>query len=288
MPTYNRPHETLQAISALLRSTCQDFELLVRDDSSDGRTRCLVEKCTDPRVRYHHNPNRLAMPGNLNDGITASIGHFVVVAHDHDIHHPTRIEKMLALFERRPSVIFVHTGLEKIAQDGTPGASLVSDWPEVTRGLDWLRFMLSTFSCPVAADTMVRRSTYETYGLYDPGYGFFSDVEMWMRLSCYGDAGYIPEALVQNREREAHHEYSDVRWDVAQVIQSAHARYLPRAYRGPALLARRLGLLVREDRHLTRLYLSAIKRRDRRARLAGRSYIRQRPVLLARVLARGL
>jgi hypothetical protein len=145
--------------------------------------------------------------------------------------------------------------------------------------------MLSTFSCPVAADTLVPRSAYERHGLYDPDYGFISDVEMWMRLSLTGGVGYLAEPLSRIREREGHHEYHGVRWDVIDSIARIHRRYNRAAYSGLTRAWRGAVLGLRLDRYVALHYLHCVRRKDGPARAAGRRYIRGSGCVLSHALS---
>ncbi|SIO55336.1 Glycosyltransferase involved in cell wall bisynthesis [Singulisphaera sp. GP187] len=287
MPTYRRPHHIAETVHSILDQTCQDFELLVRDDSPDDETERVVTAILDPRIRYHRNPERLAMPGNLNSGIADARGRYIAVCHDHDLHDRTRLEKMVRLFGEHEDLAFVHTGISTIREDGTSlGVDHVGDFRRYTPGPEWLRFLLSSFSCPVAADAMVPRSIYERHGLYDPDYGFIADVEMWMRLSLAGGVGFVAEPLSKIREREADHEYLGVNWRVIDSLARIHRRYSPKGYSGVSRWWSGLGLDLRLERYIAIHYLICVKRKDKAGRAAGRQYIRQNGRVLSRTLAR--
>lgn len=208
MPTYRRPHAIGETISSLLNGTWSDFELLVRDDGDgqDGTKEAVaVAAKGDQRIRYHRNEKQLGMPGNLNAGIAETTGDFIAVCHDHDLFKPSFLETMSATLQRHPTALFVHCAIEAITQDGEHLYEHVGDWPELTPGRMWLKYMLSSLNCPVCALTIVRREAHEHYGLYDSSCGFIADVEMWMRLSSRGDVAYVREPLISVRQREETH-----------------------------------------------------------------------------------
>jgi glycosyltransferase involved in cell wall biosynthesis len=286
VPTYQRPHLISATIQSLLDQTCDNFELLVRDDSRSDETENVVAAVRDKRIRYHRNQSRLGMPANVNAGIRDTRGYFVAVCHDHDLHEPTRLEKMLQLFEEYPDILFVHTALSKITEEGEDtGIQFVGDYARYTPGVEWLRFMLSSFSCPVAADIMVRRSSYECFGLYDLEYGFVSDVEMSMRLSLHGQVGYLSEPLSRNRAREAQHEHNQIRWDVIDALAQIHSNYIKLTYNGAACKWHLARLMLRLDRYVALSYLACAKRRDTAARITGREYIRRSRLVFSRVVS---
>ena len=264
MPTYRRPHQIGDAIRSLLAQSWTDFELLVRDDGdgADGtREAGLAAAGGDPRVRYHRNPTPLRMPGNLNGGIEATRGEVVAVCHDHDLYRPEFLAEMLGALDRNPSALFVHCAIEVINQEGRPLASHVGEWPELTPGAEWLKFMLGGLSCPVCALTLVRREAHERFGLYDPAHGFISDAELWMRLARHGDVAYVARPLIQVREREEGHHADANAIPLTHSIARIHRRYLPLAYRGGTRLLRRAALEARLARTVLRIRASQVKAR---------------------------
>ncbi len=234
MPTFRRAHAIGTTIKTLLDGTWSDFELLVRDDGdgTDG-TREAVAAATkgDSRVQYHRNLQNLGMPGNLNEGIKESRGEFIAVCHDHDLYKLDFLRRMVDTLRRNPTALFVHCGIESITEEGNPVQTLMGAWPEITQGAQWLKFMLRSLHCPVCALTIVRREAHEEFGLYDPSYGFISDVEMWMRLSLHGDVAFVNQPLIQVRQREDNHAETAnaIRW--LRTAAAIQRRYLSHAYR---------------------------------------------------------
>lgn len=289
MPTFRRASVIGATLRTLLDQRFGDFELLVRDDDGEDGTADVVAALGDPRVRYHRNPERLRMPGNLNGGIRETRGELVLVAHDHDLYDPDLVGRMVEFMDAHPSALFVHTGLLAIGEDGRPtGRSYVADYAPLTPGPRWVDRMLSQVHCPVCADAMVRRVAHERHGLYDPEYGFVADVELWLRLSLQGDVGYLAEPLIHIREREADHEYSGANWELLDTLLQIQRRYHREVFRGWRGPWRRLTLGLRADRLLLRRYLSCIARGDREERAAGRRCLRSSGALLSRIAAAAL
>jgi glycosyltransferase involved in cell wall biosynthesis len=255
MPTYRRARQIGETLRSLLDGRFTDFELLVRDDGdgADGTAEAVASTgAGDQRVIYHRNARRLGMPGNLNQGIKAARGWLVAVCHDHDLYAADFLTEMVAALDRHPSALFVHCAIEVIDQDGRGVSTSSGAWPEIVRGREWLRFMLSSFDCPVCALTVVRREAYQRLGLYDPAYGFVSDVEMWMRLSLHGDVAYLRRPLIQVREREENHEINQDAALIDRIVGRMQRRYLGLAYAPTQRLAKRLKLELRVARRVAR------------------------------------
>jgi glycosyltransferase involved in cell wall biosynthesis len=245
MPTFRRPHQIGESIRSLLDGEYQDFELLVRDDGngSDGTAEAVVAAADgDSRLRYHRNPTNLGIAGNLNEGIRASRGELISVCHDHDLYRPAFLKAMVAALDHYPSALYVHCASEIIGQGGEHKGSNIHDFAELTPGHSWLRFMLSRPGCPVCALTLVRRSAHECYGLYNLTDGFITDVEMWMRLSRFGDVAYVREPHLQLRERERDHQAGANSFAIASTLARIHGRYIPLVYSGGQRAKARLRL----------------------------------------------
>jgi hypothetical protein len=168
---------------------------------------------------------------------------------------------MVAALDRHPSALYVHCASDLVTQDGTTYArSEIQDFSEVTAGGEWLKFMLSTPHCPVCALTLVRRVGHERCGLYNPAYGFITDIDMWMRLSAYGDVAYIREPHLLLREREEDHQ-SIMNWaQITQNLFRIHVRHIPRAYRGWRLFHAYIRLRHWRNRKLVVGAVRSIKR----------------------------
>lgn len=236
MPTFRRAAQIGKTLATLLSQTFSDFELLVRDDGSaeDGTEQAVLQATNgDPRVRYHRNPENLRMPQNLNKGIQETVGEYIAVCHDHDLFDPTYLATLVALLDDHPSALFAHCGIGVVDQQNRPtNVQHIGKWPELQSGQRWLTFMLQSFSCPVCALALVRRSAHERYGMYNPIYGFISDVELWMRLCEQGDVAYAASPLVLVRERELHHDASVNPWPIHARTFSIHRRYTERTFHG--------------------------------------------------------
>jgi glycosyltransferase involved in cell wall biosynthesis len=270
-----RAHLLGSSIRTILNQSFEDFELLIRDDCSRDVTEQVVRDFKDPRIKYHRNETNLGMPENLNQGIRAARGQFVVVCHDHDLYNWRMLEKMVSLLDEHPSVGMVHTGIAFIDQeDRRTGVKHISRWPTVSEGRNWLSFMLSSFNCPVCANAMVRRSVHEELGLYAPGFGFVADVEMWMRISLAYDIGYIAEPLIQVRERDGKASTGQaLHWSILDAIIRIHKEYCQEFYRPPEAWLRKLSLKYRTEKYLLMHYLACLKNGLTRERLEGKKYL---------------
>lgn len=286
MPTYNRSLVIGDTLRTVVSQSFSDMEILVKSDGEDRATEAIVRGIGDARVRYSRTAGRRKMPGILNDLIAETRGHHILVLHDHDLYDARLVEKMTAMLEANPGLAYVHTAVKAIDAEGTVLAVYSGDYSPITPGDAWLSLMLSRFDSPVCALTMVPRRVYERNGLYDDDYGFISDVEMWMRLACVGDVGYLSEPLISCRSRETGHEYAMVNWETVDAALRIHAAY--EAMDPLALSAVRRAHNFLRNEYFRATQLLAVMKQSRcalPARLRAREYLRGHGGLLTRGMA---
>ncbi|HEY2991265.1 MAG TPA: glycosyltransferase family A protein [Methylomirabilota bacterium] len=291
MPTFNRADLLGDSARMVLAQTWRDLELIVADDHSTDETPAIVAALArdDARVRYVRPPVKGGVTAVVNAGIQQSRGEFVQICHDHDIYLPRLTERLADVLQRHPLVVYVHPGRQGCDHDGRPLAHryFVCNYPEVTAGPDWRRFMLGRLDSPVTALSMIRRSALERSGLFDPDFGAVSDVEMWLRLCAYGDVGYVNERLLYVRGRDARHPYSGAAWELTAQVIRAHRQHLPAAYAGGHLAIMRLRKEIAIDVALARDFLNSARHRRWAEVEAGRAYLRQHGGWLSRGVALG-
>lgn len=225
VPTYNRASHLKETLRLILDQSYRDFEVIVSDDCSLDNTEQVVRAFSDPRIRFHRNTQNMNIPGNLNQVLDLARGEFIVMLHDHDIFHPQLLERMVSFLDQSPEVGFVHTGTAWIDPDGSNYTDVSPDFAPVTRGEELARRILlgSSFSSPINACGMVRRSAYEKVGFsYDTQFGFLSDVDMWLRIAAVYSVGYIRAPLITCRGRDADHPYTGPNWQLVEWILDIH------------------------------------------------------------------
>ena len=208
LTTYNRAPLLAPTIQSILAQTFQDFELVISDDASPDETErvCRDFEKRDPRVRYRRGVKNVGMPGNLNAGIEASCAEYIANLHDGDLYEPMLLEKWAAALDAFPRAAFVFNAYRAIDVNGQTVRvynELAGPCMAGSVLLEDVFFRRWGFGSPVWGTVMGRRSAYLAVGLFDPRFGFVSDVDMWMRLAERFDVAYIPEPLIALPSREA-------------------------------------------------------------------------------------
>lgn len=263
MPTYRRARFIGATIRSLLAQQFDDFELLVRDDGKPGdgtEDAVRIASNGDPRVSYHRNETPRRMPGNINSGIEQSRGEYIAICHDHDIFESDYLGALVRLLDRHPTALYAHCGISCIDQHSAhTGVVFVDDWPQLSRGDVWVRRMLKSFHSPVCALSMVRRSAHETHGLYEPRFGFFADVDLWIRLARFGDVAYESRPLIRVRTREDDHPVATNPWPQLAYLFDIHRVHLEQGLHGWERLRQKLQFLARADALFVRTALHELR-----------------------------
>lgn len=199
--TYRRPAGLVRTVESLLRQTYGDFEILISDDASGDDTLAICEELRqrDSRVRYRTNSHNLGMPGNLNAAIADCNNELIVNCHDADLYKEDLIAKWVALMEDNPQVGFACTNFHEFDADGKIPEAVEGAQPHLPPVMNGRDFLADRFFCWanwqfgswVWGTTICRRSIYERMGYFDPAFGFFSDVDMWMRIALEYDIGIV-------------------------------------------------------------------------------------------------
>ena len=199
--TYNRSAQLCKTLDSLLAQAFGDFELIISDDCSPDNTQqiCLEYEKRDPRIRYRRNKQNLGMPGNLNACILASSGEYIANLHDGDIYDPTLLEKWSTCLDAYPMAAFVFNAYRDLDVDGKTRMIYREPLPVCIPGhviLENIYFKRWRFDSPVFGTVMARRSVYEEAGFFDDRFGFYSDVDMWLRLAERHHVAYVNEPLI--------------------------------------------------------------------------------------------
>lgn len=199
VPTFNRAGFLAGSLESILRQSFPDFELIVVDDGSTDETPMVVEKFSDPRLRYYRNTHNLGQIENLNHCIELAGGEYVCIFHDDDVYAPRILEREVEALSRNPNAGLVHTAVWILTEEGrVRRVHRVSDRDYVRPGRESFLTYLRRGHDIVFSTAMVRRSCYEAAVRFDPRF-ILADGDMWFRIALDFDIAYIAEPLAGYR-----------------------------------------------------------------------------------------
>ena len=187
MATYNMGNYVGAAIESVLAQTVPDLELHVVDDGSTDDTAERVKRyLTDPRVRYHYQPNA-GQTAAKNRGIAASTGEFIGFCDADDLWVPEKLAMQIPVFEAHPEAGVVYARTREIDEHGNELPEKVHSEPtgKVTQELFFENFV------PFGT-AMARRSLLIEHGAFRPDLRMGIDWELWLRLSVHCEFQFVP------------------------------------------------------------------------------------------------
>ena len=102
IPTYNQPGYFREALESALAQDYPRFEIIIGDDSTDTRTRDLMQPYLEkyPQIHYfyHGGPLGAAGTNNMNFLLAHAEGEYLSFLFHDDLYYPGRIRKMMQYF----------------------------------------------------------------------------------------------------------------------------------------------------------------------------------------------
>lgn len=195
MSVYNGERFLEEAVDSILGQTYRDLELIVIDDGSTDRSSAILERRArdDPRLRVFRQAN-VGLTRSLNRGVERATGEFIARMDADDVADPKRIESQVAFMETHPDVGLLGTGFHEI--DGAGRILGVKSFPTDDRSL---RETLIRYNPFFHASVMLRRDVFATVGLYDPGWPYVEDYELWLRVARRYRVANLAEPLGMRR-----------------------------------------------------------------------------------------
>ena len=241
LTTYNRDKFISDTIDSILYQSYCDFELIISDNCSTDKTAqiCRAYEKRDSRVRYRCNSKNLGMPGNLNAGILASSGEFIANLFDGDLYDSSLLEKWSKAMDRYPKAAFVFNAYCELDDNGKKKTVFRENLPECFSGhilLESIFFRRWEFDSPVFGTVMARRSAYNEVGLFQKRFGFFSDVDMWMRLAEKYEVAYVNEPLIfLPNKKKVPRLFTLSAWEIQRLLERMFWEARIRHYQGRPL-----------------------------------------------------
>lgn len=193
IPAYRRPEELGRAIQSALGQTFQDLEVVVVDDSGDGRLARVVSSFSDERVRYFSNATTLGMGANFKAAVEHSRGNIVSILGDDDHYLPRFLERLLPPFEDP------HVGVTFCQMYWDEGDHLTARRTPTSPGTheQFLAELIRNLPVMSSAGVFRREVWEESESRWPLPNSIMADTVIWLRAALNGWAfHYVAEPLV--------------------------------------------------------------------------------------------
>ncbi|HVA16817.1 MAG TPA: glycosyltransferase [Candidatus Dormibacteraeota bacterium] len=216
IPNYNHARFLRQRIDSVLKQTFQDFEVILLDDSSTDDSRSILSSCAgDPRVRIEFNDaNSGSTFKQWNKGVRLARGEYVWIAESDDFADPRFLERLVAVLDAKPQVVFVSCRSWRISDDGQLEGFADAHLNELdpsrwtadfcADGREECKKYLLLLNTVINASAVVfRRAIYDHVGGADESLRLCGDWKLWVSMALLGEVAYIAEALSYFRSHES-------------------------------------------------------------------------------------
>jgi glycosyltransferase involved in cell wall biosynthesis len=197
IPTYNRGWILKEAIDSVLSQGFSDFELIVVDDGSTDDTREILDSY-DRDIIVVRQLNQ-GVSAARNRGIAGSRAQLVAFLDSDDLWLPQKLTRQVAFFQSNPDAMICQTE-ETWVRNG------VRVNPKKRHHkLSGLIFEPSLALCLVSPSAvMIRKTLFDTVGLFDERLPACEDYDLWLRISCQYPVFLIDDPLII--KRGGHHD----------------------------------------------------------------------------------
>lgn len=202
IPTLSADERLVECVASLTRQTRRDFEVVIVDNSGEGRVR-RGGKTAGARVL--ENRRNVGYGAAVNQGLRASHAPYVATLNDDAVAHPRWLEALVCALERRPDA---GMGASQVRFFGEPrldsaGMLVCRDGSSKQRGHG-----RPPEDFPVAEETLFpsgsaalfRRAMIEEIGGFDDEFFLYcEDTDLGLRARWAGwKCLYVPEAVVEH------------------------------------------------------------------------------------------
>jgi glycosyltransferase involved in cell wall biosynthesis len=200
MPAYNRPDALPRVLESLLSQTCQDFALVIVDDSPSAKIREIVASYAGygTPITYEANPVRLGMIGNWRRAFTRSRelypnSEYFAWVSDHDIWHPRWLEVLVGVLDHRPEVVLAYPLMERVFATHRYPIRRRFDTTALKSPLARLRAAVSSMTAGNCIYGLIRSRALEQAGIFSAVLA--PDRHVLMQLLLLGEFSHVPQVL---------------------------------------------------------------------------------------------
>jgi len=196
---YNGKATLAETIESVLAQSFADWELLVWDDcSSDGGAE-VVERYTDPRIRYFRSHVQIPLGQARQSAIEMTDGDWVAFLDQDDLWLPQKLERQLSVAERHPEAALIYGRTVRFYPNGSErDYDQAHEYALLPEG----DIFLSLFqdSCYIAmSSAMFRRSALEAIGGIPSTIRIIPDYYLYLAVSQRFPVAAVQEVVCRYR-----------------------------------------------------------------------------------------
>lgn len=215
IPSYNGERFIAEAISSALSQTYSPIELILSDDASTDQTVAIAQSFQANTsmnfVILNHSNYGLAQ--NCNFCLTQAQGKYIKFLFQDDVLTPNCIAEMVNLAEKNQKIGLVFSPRKMCFLEGNESdqnlQNIYQDFQDLHKAWSNLQIIQSgqsllsdpnLFQHPInkigePSTVLIRRTVFETVGLFDSELNQLVDWDMWLRIMSHYKIGFINQVL---------------------------------------------------------------------------------------------
>lgn len=199
LTSFNHAKYLREAIDSVLSQTFSDFELIIWDDASADDSWAIIQSYKDSRIKAYKNDKQRRGIYGINKAISdIARGEYIAIHHSDDVWMPEKLERQINYLSNHPEVGAAFTWAKIIDENGVETSESWFNRGAITRW-QWLHELFCGENHLNHPSVLVRKSVYESVGLYAYGFAQTADAEMWSRVLLNFDIYVVPEKLTLHR-----------------------------------------------------------------------------------------
>jgi glycosyltransferase involved in cell wall biosynthesis len=195
IPAYNAMKFLPETVESVLAQTFSDLELLIVNDGSSDNILQWATNITDDRVKLISQENQ-GVSAARNTGIMQSNGEYLAFLDADDLWKSTKLEKQIRRFEEYPEAGLVYTWTNLVDAFSKPINRVIASKLE---GNVWEQIIVANM-IGNGSSAMIRRSCFETVGMFDSELSGAADRDMWIRIAVHYPFAVVKEPLTLWRQ----------------------------------------------------------------------------------------
>jgi glycosyltransferase involved in cell wall biosynthesis len=208
VPSYNHARFIAAALESVVEQSFKDYEMIIIDDLSSDMSvdeiRKFIARHPEIPIRFLCHEKNMGGVLTLNELIENASGEYIALINSDDVWLPNKLEQQVNYLDTHAEVGAVFTQALIVDQDGLIVTEF-GDFPadifvqkNRSRGM-WLRRFFFELNCLCHPSILIRKTVYQSIGLYDPRFRQLPDMHMWVRLLKITDIHILEEPLVHLR-----------------------------------------------------------------------------------------
>jgi glycosyltransferase involved in cell wall biosynthesis len=192
IPTYNRGWVVQEAIDSVLDQDFRDYELIVVDDGSNDNTQEIL--ATYGKEITVLKQSNQGVSAARNSGIAAASGQLIAFLDSDDLWLPGKLSSQVKFFKENADAVINQT------QETWVRNGVRVNPKKRHHKFSGMIFERSLALCLVSPSAvMIRKSLFDTVGVFDEQLPACEDYDLWLRISCRYPVHLIDIPLIIKR-----------------------------------------------------------------------------------------